>query len=656
MATFRDAKYGDAFIDTDEWRDAPVRHRYVHGGFADSELLFSIYFPPQEQYEGRFFQPLQAVSGNENTAPMAMFQAFSQPFAIASGAYLVESNQGSRNMFGGDADANAAVARFSRVLAEEMYGPHRPFGYVYGGSGGAFKTLGCMETHADVWDGGVPFVHGSPVAIPNVFTVQAHAMRILWDRFPAIVDAIDPGGSGDMYAGLDDEEREALAEVTRMGFPPRAWFNHRRIAFGYTGVFTTLVDRIVDGDPTYFEDFWTKPGYLGATPTESLLRARIQHPTQIRSLVMPDEARRMGLPLTMPTSQTRSGVAFPAGLRVQRLPEGDLRGASILVRTGRAAGHTFYVAGVVGETLMIGFGAGHFHAVAELRAGDEVSLDNSIYLATQTYHRHQVQDPEYSVWEQFLGADRRPAYPQRPRRLVDRVQSGGATMSGHFHGKMIVLQALMDEAAYPWQADWYRARVEAALGPAFDDRYRLYFVDHTMHTTQTSRPDQRRPVATTRVVPYEGALQQVLRDLSAWVEGGIAPPESTRYDVVDGQVLVPAEARDRKGIQPVVTARANGAVRADVAAGEPVVFEAEIEVPPGAGLVVSAEWDFEGSGEYPGVEKITPGARVRVKTTHAFAEPGTYLPALRVASARAPDDPDPFARVQNLGRVRVVVR
>ena len=27
-----------------------------------------------------------------------------------------------------------------------------------------------------------------------------------------------------MYAGLNREEREALAEVTRMGFPPRAWF------------------------------------------------------------------------------------------------------------------------------------------------------------------------------------------------------------------------------------------------------------------------------------------------------------------------------------------------------------------------------------------------------------------------------------------------
>jgi hypothetical protein len=120
-------------------------------------------------------------------------------------------------------------------------------------------------------------------------------MRVLWNQFPRIVDALEPGGSGDMYAGLSQEEREALLEVTRMGFPPRAWFNLRRIAFGYTGVFTTLVDRIVDGDPTYFEDFWTKPGYLGAHPPESLERARIRHATRIDALVMPDEATPMAL-------------------------------------------------------------------------------------------------------------------------------------------------------------------------------------------------------------------------------------------------------------------------------------------------------------------------------------------------------------------------
>ncbi|WP_405182140.1 hypothetical protein [Nocardia sp. NBC_01377] len=30
------------FIDIDEWRDEPVRHRYVHGGFEGTAARFSL--------------------------------------------------------------------------------------------------------------------------------------------------------------------------------------------------------------------------------------------------------------------------------------------------------------------------------------------------------------------------------------------------------------------------------------------------------------------------------------------------------------------------------------------------------------------------------------------------------------------------------------
>jgi hypothetical protein len=45
-----------------------------------------------------------------------------------------------------------------------------------------------IENTVDVWDGVVPYVAGSPMAIPNVFTVRMHAMRILKDKFPVIDD------------------------------------------------------------------------------------------------------------------------------------------------------------------------------------------------------------------------------------------------------------------------------------------------------------------------------------------------------------------------------------------------------------------------------------------------------------------------------------
>ena len=45
-----------------------------------------------------------------------------------------------------------------------------------------------------------------------------------------------------------------------------------------------------------------------------------------------------------------------------------------------------------------------------------------------------------------------------------------------------------------------------------------------------------------------------------------------------------------------------------------------------------------------------------VTATHAFSKPGTYFPALRVASQREGDPNTPFARALNLSRVRVVVK
>ena len=75
--------------------------------------------------------------------------------------------------------ANAAAAQYSREVAMEMYGGKRPYGYAFGGSGGGFRTIAGAENTEGVWDGVVPYVIGSPMSIPNVFTVRTYAMRVL---------------------------------------------------------------------------------------------------------------------------------------------------------------------------------------------------------------------------------------------------------------------------------------------------------------------------------------------------------------------------------------------------------------------------------------------------------------------------------------------
>jgi len=100
--------------------------------------------------------------------------------------------------------------------------------------------------------------------------------------------------------------------------------------------------------------------------------------------------------------------------------------------------------------------------------------------------------------------------------------------------------------------------------------------------------------------------------VSAWVEKGVRPPASTSYKVVDGQVEVPPTAAERKGIQPVVSLKANGGARADVKAGKTVRFSAIVKMPPNAGKVLSAEWDFDGSGKFADVVTLKPGTWVVV--------------------------------------------
>ena len=102
---------------------------------------------------------------------------------------------------------------------------------------------------------------------------------------------------------------------------------------------------------------------------------------------------------------------------------------------------------------------------------------------------------------------------------------------------------------------------------------------------------------------------------------------------------------------------AKGGQRAEVVVGKPVTFSAVIEAAPNGGKVVAAEWDFEGSGNYPVTEPLSDfKATVTLKATYSFSKPGTYFPVLRAASQREGDSKTLYARIQNLGRVRVVVK
>jgi hypothetical protein len=667
-----DASFAQPYIDIDEWRDSPVRHRYVHGGFKGTDTRFSYYFPPIDQYDGRFFQHVTPVPQSENLAQLMPPGEYNKiGFSIDSGAYFVETNGGGAIDLTRGANAladptitayraNAAAAQFSRHVAQQIYAPdQRPYGYIYGGSGGGFRTIGSVENTQGIWDGAVPYVIGSTMAIPNMFTVRMQALRVLRDKFPQIVDAMEPGGSGDPYAGLTKFEASVLREIERMGFPMESWFGYRTM--GLHG-FAALYGGVKLADPTYFTDFWTKPGYLGHDHPEQFVRDRIQFSSTIAEPITAIEAHRLGLSADPFAQEERGGVdtAFKGtpeqanqivGFRLAEMPPTTyMLGGELIVSTGAAKDERITLNTLLGDVVMLG--VVNAQTVAKIAPGDEVTVDNSNFLAMETYHRHQVPGPDFPVWDQFRDAQGNPIYPQRPMLLGPLfVQStSGSRMTGTVDEKIIIAASLWDREAMPWQADWYRKRVEAYHGDDAQDHVRLWYTDHALHG------DEPTTEARSRVVSYVPVLQQALRDLAAWVEEDVDPPPSTRYRIEDGQVITPATAAERRGIQPTVQLTVNGGQRAEVAVGEAVHFEGKIAVPPGTGSIVSAQWDFVGEGTFPFSSEVPDGAtEVTISATHSFEKPGTYFPALKGVSQRHGDKDTQYALIRELGRVRVVV-
>jgi hypothetical protein len=631
-----DPQFSEPYIEVNEWRLQPIPHRYVHGGFKGTDARFSFYFPPAERYERRFFHNTYPMATTSDIGPFPI--AFDVAtgdlgFTLASGAYYVQTNLGGADR-APPADpaiaayrVNAAAAKYSRVVAAQIYGEHRPYGYLFGGSGGSYQVIGSAESTSGVWDGFVPFVMATPNAIPSLFTVRMHALRVLRarDKLRTVMEAVNPGGSGDPFADLNEEERAALTEATRMGYPLRGWFNHDTLTSGYFYNVAPLIPML---DPTYNEDFWTQPGYLGSAPGSSLAGQRFHFDTTIAQVI------------EGPVKQ----------LVLTSVPDRDFSDAHLVILSGASAGQSIPIASIHGSTIGFAFAANHA-AVNGIQTGDRVQIDNSWALALQTYHRHQVPTPDMVGWNQFRDSSGTPLYPQREVLIGPLAAAGtaGCIPDGKLQGKMLVLQCLMDIDALAWQADWYRSKVQQALGARFEDNFAVWFIDHAQHDNPATQQ------AHAHTVSFRGALQQALHDVSAWVEKGVRPAD-TRYEVIDSQVTVPETAPQRGGIQPVLDLQANGGVRTHVRINQPVRFAATIEAPPNAGKVVAAEWDFEGTGDYPSPEPIdTPQSVVRLSTTHSFASPGTYFAVLRATSQRQGDMTTPYGRIQNIARVRVVV-
>lgn len=691
----KDPRYSKPFIDVDEMRErdmpdgSKVPFRYVHGGFQDTDAKFVFCFPEKENFKGRFYQYLCPFPGpDEEVASLARSgEDDTIAFCLANGAYFIETNMESASMFGGHPNphrlwqSSAAAAEYSRQVAQEYYGCGRPYGYVFGGSGGGYKTIACIE-NTNAWDGACPFVIGSPYSLPNTITLHVQGMRTLRHVMGKIVDALDAGGSGDMYEGLTEDEAKMLKEITLMGFPPQSWFMEAAGRWD-DGSLPVLMPGIRQQDPQYFKDFWEKPGFLGTEPGSNAIRDRLQFKSRVVSVHLPGEK------LTE-TEEYSNGVDTAwkkalvdgngAWIELEEVPQGEdlyLKGVNIGFETGAAVGKNILLGDIKNNCITIGmcYGMDDMEQVLKsIQPGDVLTLDNSDYIAVQSYYRHQVPpDASFHAWDQFRKEDGTPAIPQRDNIMGPGFCGTGTVQEGTIQGKVILTQSLMDESTCPWCGDWYRSTVRKYKGD--EDDFRIYYYDRCLHGDVSS-------LETDMIVNYLGGLKQALLDISDWVERGIEPRQSSVYEMEGGCVHIAKTAKERKGLQPVVALTANGEICAHVKVGESVTLTAVAEVPEGAGKVTELQFSFtdpmfgtyaqnDQGGDY--MEFLSQGRSERVEgelktyvteeglnagtatVTTSYDKPGTYFATAFVKSQRDGNKDEVFTQVKNLARVRVVV-
>ena len=291
-----DNRFKDLLIDREEERThmlgdgRSMSYSFVHGSFPEAGVHFSFFIPQKQDFQGRFFQFI-----NPYPAPDEEYHALGIEgpdnkigFSLYYGAAYIESNMGIGGSYEYSGEmryqSSAQTAELFRHYVMKHYDCARPYGYVFGGSGGSLKTMACLE-QCDIWDGGLVYVIGSKAALPYNITLGVHAQRVLRNALPAIADALEPGGSNDPYAYLNDEEAACLREASTMGIPLRAWLDYKHMG---PWALPVLLPMMKLGDPGFNDDFWNKPGYLGTEENSSAVRDRVCMTTTLTKVFVPE--------------------------------------------------------------------------------------------------------------------------------------------------------------------------------------------------------------------------------------------------------------------------------------------------------------------------------------------------------------------------------
>ncbi len=606
-------------------------------------------FPAKEFWRNRSFEQEHPTGGGVVDNRMAFTNgAFSVNWMSASVPNAVASHR-----------HEAAATKVAKAYANKLYGnTAKIYSYFWGCSGGGTVALAAAENVTGIWDGVEPQCIGTSGDAPyHSFLWQAHyTMGIPEAKREAIAAAAVPGGTGDIYAGLNEEEKSVLNEFLAAGYPLPVIGNHFKSLI-------PLVDPIDIrlADPTYEDDFWSKPGYAGVNPPNYLKAAKVDGWATITGITR-DAAG-------VPTAIQFDRATFPALGSIGDTyleywvygPDGKTR----LIDPTRAVGvptnnkPRFSLMGnldTATDTLALtGTNRDVFGGTSPitnspvllnaLKVGSKVRVNNRFILAMYFYPRYS-NIPGSRSYDQYRNADGSAKYPQRKDISVLSYSNyrtmGGRIETGAIKTKTMIIEGRGDNLSWPIFNASYAERIEKTLGPAkANAMMRFYLHDNGRHAVGGGAP---------------GIFQQSIQDLMAWAEKGIAPPPSTSYTIRNGQVIPPDDAAARHGLQPVMSLTANGAARATVGVNQPVNLVAKLEMPPATGKIVQYGWTIAGT-EDPATVVDKPQPLVNVNRSITFDKPGTYVVRLTVNGQRdGLLNPPNQTLLENYREVRVVVQ
>ena len=362
------------------------------------------------------------------------------------------------------------------------------------------------------------------------FCTMFNVQRVLGDKLQGVIDAMAPGGTGNPFENLTTHQREELAALYRLGFPRGDEFIIGE-PMGQMWQWAAEADSIYEQDPSYFENFWTVPGYVGHDLPQVVTPDRIDRRVTISrvlnaqdvmddpSLATPEFGTFRSV-LQGVVEGTGTGYELPCVLEIKDLGPGYRLGAGIRILNGTGAGRQLYAVAVAGDYIFCDArGETSNLRLTDVLPGDEAHVDNSRWLAYGYYARHHLMDdPQFD----FLRVDRKPIYAQHS--LADLSSMMGVCYSGLFTGKLLWVHHTHDASLWPPQGVLYANAVAAAQGDeGARERYRLRWTDHAEHIPASFLPNPPGRASNTWLIDYLPVIEQSLQDLVDWVEQSIEP-------------------------------------------------------------------------------------------------------------------------------------